>query len=130
MNPQLRCATLCIVALVLLTACVPFKPMPNVGQIPLYPQAQQVQQLVNSRDGKVITFQTVDSPDQVFAYYTPLLVKDGWEDPQVYSKTANETTLALSWYNGGPEYVFRVVVTPASNGSNSVTILIATLLTD
>lgn len=76
------------VLLPLLTACgiqIPIKEPPpaSTGNVPLYPHASNMNLINKTKQSsfpwKLVTFQTKDTPSDVWSFYTDVLLKDGWD---------------------------------------------------
>ncbi len=48
------------------------------ADVPVYPGARPTGSLAATRTGMVVTFQSTDAPDKVFAFYRTQLVERGW----------------------------------------------------
>jgi hypothetical protein len=55
---------------------------PNLNDPPIYPGAQDLRVVSSQQCGKEITFTTPDSNNQIAAFYTDALPKNGWQQPQ------------------------------------------------
>jgi hypothetical protein len=84
---------------------------PNVEQLPIYPHAQHVQitspQLVGFVYRSISSFDTVDSPDRVLAFYQDELIDTGWQ-PR-FNK--NDTRIRLGFILRGCPYYYLGVRT-------------------
>src|SRR5437588_12794723 len=104
----------CILMLINSTACVPFAQNlpPTTQNPPLYPNAQQTtttKAALGTGPSYLITFQTADKPEAVFAYYKNILNKDGWE---FVSALSGPDKISFAWGPGpkDPAYEFYVVI--------------------
>jgi hypothetical protein len=48
------------------------------ADVPVYPGARPTGSLAATRKGMVVTFQSTDAPDKIFAFYRAQLVERGW----------------------------------------------------
>jgi len=84
---------------------------PDVQQLPTYPRAQQLEitspQLVGFVYRSMTSFETVDSPDRVLAFYQNELIDAGWQ-PR-FNK--NDTRIRLGFITRGCPYYYLGVRT-------------------